>query len=132
MSKDVLLERRAKQVTIGNNTTYGMGLMVDTTYGVPVVQHGGSLIGYRSNMLWLPDHQVGAVVLTNSDSGATMLRPFQRKVLEVLFDGRPEADADIQALATAMANRPSSTSANGNRRSPRAPIRMAPCLSSRP
>ncbi len=102
ISKEVLLERRAKQVTIGKDSTYGMGLRVETTYDIPVVQHGGSMIGYKSNMLWLPDHQVGAVILTNSDSGGAILRPFQRKVLEVLFNGRPEADADIQARATAM------------------------------
>ena len=35
-------------------TTYGMGLMVDTTYGVPVVHHGGDMIGYHSDMIWLP------------------------------------------------------------------------------
>ena len=79
-----------------------MGLEVDTTYGVPVVHHGGSMIGYKSDMLWLPDHNVGAVILTNADAGGAMLGPFRRKLLEVLFDGRAEADADIATRATAM------------------------------
>jgi CubicO group peptidase (beta-lactamase class C family) len=34
ISKEPLLERRAPQVSIGKDVTYGMGLMVDTTYGV--------------------------------------------------------------------------------------------------
>ena len=42
------------QVAIGKDETYGMGLMVDTTYGMPVVHHGGDLIGYHSDMIWLP------------------------------------------------------------------------------
>ena len=46
-----------------------MGLMVDSTYGVPVVHHGGDLIGYHSDMMWLPEHGVGAVMLTNGDPG---------------------------------------------------------------
>ena len=41
ISRDVLLARRAPQVTIGKSATYGMGLTVDTTYGVSVVHHGG-------------------------------------------------------------------------------------------
>ena len=49
--------------------TYGMGLMVDTHYGVPVVHHGGDMIGFHSDMIWLPEHGVGAVILTNGDPG---------------------------------------------------------------
>jgi len=97
-----LLQRRAPQVSIGKDATYGMGLEVDTTYGIPVVHHGGSMIGYKSDMLWLPGHNVGAVILTNSDAGGAMLGPFRRKLLEVLFDGKAEADADIATRATAM------------------------------
>ena len=41
-----------------------MGLMVDHTWGVPVVHHGGDLTGFHSDMMWLPEQQVGAVILT--------------------------------------------------------------------
>lgn len=99
IAKDVLLQRRAPQVSIGQDTTYGMGLMVDTKYGIPVVHHGGDLIGYHSDMVWLPQHRVGAVILTNADPGWSLRGPFVRKLLEVLFDGRPEADADVAAQA---------------------------------
>ena len=88
---------------IGKDQTYGMGLMVDTTYDVPVVHHGGDLIGYHSDMIWLPDHGVGAVILTNGDPGWLIRGGFRRKLLEVLFDGRPEADADLASAATAFA-----------------------------
>src|SRR5215831_9103784 len=72
-----------------------MGLAVDQTYRVPVVSHNGALFGFKSEMMWLPDQDVGAVILTNSDAGSILLRNFQRKLLEVLFDGRLEADADL-------------------------------------
>jgi hypothetical protein len=72
-----------------------MGLMVDRTWGTPVVHHGGDLIGYHSDMIWLPDHNVGAVILTNSQAGTTLINAFRRKLLEVLFDGQPRADADL-------------------------------------
>jgi hypothetical protein len=40
---------------------------------------------------------VGAVILTNGDPGWSLRSSFRRKLLEVLFDGRPEADADVAA-----------------------------------
>jgi CubicO group peptidase (beta-lactamase class C family) len=99
ISKDPLLERRKPQVWIGKDVSYGMGLTVDTTYGVPVVHHGGDMIGYHSDMIWIPEQNVGAVILTNSDPGWLIRTRFRRKLLEVLFDGRPEADAQLAADA---------------------------------
>lgn len=99
ISAGPLLERRKPQVPTGKDSTYGMGLSVDTTYGIPVVHHGGDMVGYHSDMIWLPDHGVGAVVLTNGDPGWLIRSMFRRKLLEVLFDGRPEADADLAARA---------------------------------
>jgi CubicO group peptidase (beta-lactamase class C family) len=99
IAKEPLLERRAPQVSIGKDDTYGMGLGVSTKYGTPVVDHGGSMIGYKTQMLWLPEHGVGAVILTNSDTGWMLHSIFQRKLLELLFDGKPEADADLAAQA---------------------------------
>jgi CubicO group peptidase (beta-lactamase class C family) len=105
VSKEALLARREPQVSIGQDTTYGMGLMVDTKYGIPVVHHGGDMIGYHSDMIWLPGHDVGAVILTNADPGWVLRGAFQRKLLEVLFDGRPEADADVAARAKSFFDR---------------------------
>jgi len=84
---------------VSADVTYGMGLQVNRMYGTPVVHHGGDMIGYHSDMMWLPEHGVGAVVLTNGDPGWIIRSAFRRKLLEVLFDGRPEADATVAALA---------------------------------
>ncbi|MEO7096166.1 MAG: serine hydrolase domain-containing protein, partial [Polyangiales bacterium] len=88
INKGALLARRTPQVAIGATATYGMGLMVDTTYGVTVVHHGGDMIGFHSDMMWVPEHGVGAVVLTNGNPGWVLRTVFRRKLLEVLFDGR--------------------------------------------
>ena len=94
-----LLERRKPNVPIGENEAYGMGLELDSSYGVTVVHHGGSLWGYKSDWLAIPVAGIGAVLLTNSDEGQLMLKPFRRRLLEVLYDGRPEALADVRARA---------------------------------
>jgi len=97
ISSEALLERRVAKVPTSQNAVYGMGLMVDGTYGTPVVQHGGAAFGHYSNMMWLPEHGIGAVVLTNGEPGWLIRNGFQRKLLEVLFNGKPEAD---EALAS--------------------------------
>jgi CubicO group peptidase (beta-lactamase class C family) len=94
-----LLERRKPQVALGEDASYGMGLMVDRTWGIPVVHHGGDMLGFHSDMLWLPGSNVGAVILTNSDPGVYLRGPFQRRLLEVLFDGEPEAAENVAAQA---------------------------------
>ena len=92
-----LLERRAPGVSTGEDGYYGMGLEVDTTWGVPVVHHGGSMAGFKTDWMALPDAGVGAVILTNADDGVLLLRPFMRRLLEVLYDGKPEAAGDVSA-----------------------------------
>jgi CubicO group peptidase (beta-lactamase class C family) len=99
IGKDALLARRAPQVAVSSDVTYGMGLMVDKVYGVPVVHHGGDMIGFHSDMMWLPEHGVGAVILTNGDPGWLVRTFFRRKLLEVLFDGNAEADSQLAAEA---------------------------------
>jgi len=102
VSERNLLMRRSPQVLLGEDQTYGMGLMEDRTWGVEVVHHGGDLAGYHSDMIFLPAQGVGAVILTNGDPGSRLRRPFMRRLLEVLFDGRPEAAEDLASSAQQM------------------------------
>src|SRR6185369_13300023 len=101
-SEAAVVKRRETQIKIGNDTTYGMGFFVDREYEIPVVHHGGSLLGYKSDMIFLPDHDVAAVILTNADEGQSLLGPFTRRLLEILFDGNPEAAEDVKTGAKNM------------------------------
>ena len=78
-----------------------MGLAVDHTYGVQVVSHGGSVSGFKSNWWALPEAGIGAVLLTNADNGGMLLDPFGRRLLEVVYDGKPEAEAEVASRAAA-------------------------------
>lgn len=99
VSAQNLLMRRQPQIMLGEDSSYGMGLMVDKKYKVPVVSHGGSMAGYKSNIYILPDSGIGAVLLTNADNGGILLGAFERRLLEVVFDGKPEAEADVASAA---------------------------------
>ena len=99
ISSEPLLERRRKQVASGDHLAYGMGLETDTGSGVAVVHHGGSAWGFQSDMLWIPEAGVGAVVLANADLGRRIVYPFSRRLLEVLYDGKPEAAESVSAFS---------------------------------
>ncbi len=99
VSEASITERRKRGVPVGENMWYGMGLFSRMAWGVPVVTHGGTLQGYHSNFYALPDAGIGAVILTNADPGAAMLGPFLRRLMEVVYDGRPEAAAEIATAA---------------------------------
>lgn len=102
VSGENLLERRKPQISTGEDSAYGMGLSVETQYKVTVVHHGGSMAGYKSDIMFLPDYGVGAVILTNADTGGVLVGTFQRRLLEVLFDGKPEAADDTASAAKNM------------------------------
>ena len=94
-----LLARRVHNVPIGENMWYGMGLEDDASKGVSVIQHGGSLFGYKSNWFAVPAAGVGVVVLTNGDSGYTLTNGVKRRLLEILYDGKPEAAENVASAA---------------------------------
>ena len=102
VSAENVLRRRAANVPVGEDRVYGMGMQVDRDFGVDVVHHGGSLAGYKSDIVIIPAAGIGAVLLTNSDDGGAMLRPFMRRLLELLYDGKPEAAGDVSAAAVRM------------------------------
>lgn len=96
---NLLKDRQVPQVTEGLNEYYGMGLKIDRQWGVPVIRHGGTAAGYRTDMMWLPDHGVGAVILINADTGVELRAAFRRRLLELLFDGQPIAADMMTSMA---------------------------------
>lgn len=94
-----VLQRRAPSVALGEDASYGMGLMTDHKYGVTVVHHGGDMIGFHSDWFAITDAGVGAVILTNGDNGYALRGPFGRRLLEVLYDGKPDAEKELDANA---------------------------------
>ena len=47
----------------------------------------------------LPDSDIGVVLLTNSDTGGMLLYPFMRRLVEIVFDGKPEAVGDVDSAS---------------------------------
>ena len=103
ISEAALMQRREPQIAVGEDRNYAMALEVDKSDGVTVIDHGGAMFGFHSNMMWWPEQKVGAVILTNADEGVNVLRPFKRRLMELMFDG--ESQAVAAAAAGAKSNR---------------------------
>lgn len=52
-------------LTSGENTSYGMGLFVDTYRGLKRIHHGGSHAGYKASFIYFPEIDRGLVTLSN-------------------------------------------------------------------
>ncbi|MGI5864010.1 MAG: serine hydrolase domain-containing protein [Myxococcales bacterium] len=86
VSEANLLERYKPQAKLGEGATYGLGLIVDDFRDVKVVRHGGNTLGFSSDMVWLPEHGIGFVVLNNAGMSGAFNRAVRGYFLEWLFD----------------------------------------------
>lgn len=99
VSAETMRVRRARGVPSGDAMWYGMGIEEGVQSGISYLHHGGSLPGYMSDFFVIPGADTGAVILTNSSNGGRLLDPFFRRLLEILYDGRPEAASQVASAA---------------------------------
>ena len=81
----------------GVPTGYGGGLAIEESRGVTWVSHGGSWVGYRSNITRVPDEHFSVIVLCNraeADAG-----DFASSIAEIFLEGKlaPEEPAKPEA-----------------------------------
>ena len=53
------------------------------------------MFGYKSNFFLVPGIGVGGVILTNADSGWRVARAVMQRTLEVIYDGKAEAEENL-------------------------------------
>lgn len=81
-SAQMAMPSRGPQFPELTHMSYGLGLMVANYRGHKLVQHGGGIDGFISQMAWLPDDKTGVVVLTNFSGN----NPVPNLVVRNLFD----------------------------------------------
>ncbi len=104
IGRDAVLARRARGVSTGDNAWYGMGVMTKLIGNVEIVHHGGAVNGYKSDWMVVPSAHIGTVILTNGENGTPLATDFNRKVMELLYDGKAEAEANIDSHAAQNAS----------------------------
>ncbi|MGE0553872.1 MAG: serine hydrolase [Gemmatimonadales bacterium] len=83
--------------------TYGLGLWLRDYYGKLLVSHGGGIDGMLSQMAWLPEADVGVVVLTNTD-GQNLQNALPFAILDRFIDA-PARDWSALFLTRAQQQR---------------------------
>lgn len=61
------LTRRGK-LSSGKEIDYALGLMHGTRRGLKTIGHTGGDAGFRSNLYWFPEHNIGVVIIANAGS----------------------------------------------------------------
>src|SRR6266516_8031805 len=69
--------------------TYGLGLSVTSYRGRKLVQHGGGIDGFISQMSWLPKERIGIMVLTNMSGDNPAPNIVTRNVIDRLLGSAP-------------------------------------------
>lgn len=90
-----LLARRERQVKITDDTGYGLALFVDKVREIAMIHHGGNTLGFTGQTMFLPDHGIGLVILSNAQIANRFTGAVQRRLLELLFDGADRARENL-------------------------------------
>ena len=98
VSEANLLVTREPQVEVTAKSAYGLGWFVDSYKGVPMIQHGGNTFGFTSDLAFLPDENMGIVILTNGRITNPFSEAIRARFLDLIFDDVDEA-ADAEAMA---------------------------------
>ena len=81
----------------GMRTTYGLGLFITTYRGLPILEHGGELFSYHSDILRFPQKRFTVITLCNASSADP--EGLSRKVADIYL----EQDLQPEPLARTFA-----------------------------
>src|SRR4029077_14779510 len=85
-----------KQINIGGTVDYGLGWFLRQWNGHKVVEHGGNIDGFNSQVAFMPDQKLGFVLLTNvtaSTLGATAMNIVWKNLVGEPKEKTPSAPA---------------------------------------
>jgi len=108
-SPQIHLQRRFSRY---DRFAYGLGWYLADYDGDLLVHHFGGFRGAQAHMSYMPDHNLGVVVLTNTD--APLAHSFASFVYDSLLnkpDAQKRLDEDVQRFNDAKAKRPASLKA---------------------
>ncbi len=99
LSEETLQSRWRAGIKINDRAAYGLGLILLQEQGLEVMNHGGNTFGFTSDMYFLPQRNLGVVVLTNLRAANSFLGAIQQRIFEILFGAERKAEQMVTAIA---------------------------------
>lgn len=87
---------REPQIAINANASYGLGWMVTSYHGQPVITHAGNTLGFTSEFTFLPDADLGVIVLTNARASNLFNGNVTTRLLELVFEQEPQVERELE------------------------------------
>jgi CubicO group peptidase (beta-lactamase class C family) len=86
ISEENLLLTWQPQVPVSSEASYGLGWFIAEYKGARVIEHGGNTLGFTSSFGFLPDKNIGVLVLTNAQGSNVFNEAVRERVLELVFE----------------------------------------------
>lgn len=102
VSVENLDKTREAQVAVSADSDYGLGWFVDDYKGLQLIQHGGNTLGFSSEFGFLPEVDLGIVVLTNAQASNIINVAIRERLFEIAFEQEP-AIGDVLTSQLAQA-----------------------------
>lgn len=96
VSEANLLETWKPQVAVDAEASYGLGWLVGSYKGVTMISHGGNTLGFSSDLAFLPDVELGIVVLANGQGANLLTEGLRYRLLELVYGQPAEYEKTIQ------------------------------------
>lgn len=96
VSAENLSVTRTGLVNIDADTRYGLGWFITDYNGIRQIGHGGNTVGFTSTFEFLPDRDLGVIVLSNSQGANAFGNLVVEFVFDTLFGVYDEAQTDEQ------------------------------------
>jgi hypothetical protein len=95
VSEDNLLVTRQPQVDVSANASYGLGWFVGIYKGLTLIEHGGNTLGFTSDIAFVPQADLGVVILTNAQGTNSFSTAIRSRLIDLVYDD-VDAEADAQ------------------------------------
>ncbi|MDZ4767212.1 MAG: serine hydrolase domain-containing protein [Chloroflexota bacterium] len=74
------------QISLSANTSYGLGWFIGEYKGTTLIYHGGNTLGFTADAAFLPEKDLGIVVLANGQGANALLEGIRTRLLELVFE----------------------------------------------
>ncbi|MGL4650499.1 MAG: serine hydrolase domain-containing protein, partial [Caldilineaceae bacterium] len=102
VSEANLLVTRVPQVKINAEASYGLGWMIGSWRGLPMIEHGGNTLGFTSDFAFLPTADTGVIVMANAQAANVFTNAARMWLLHELFGVEDKVQENVDFYRTQM------------------------------